>query len=208
MVVYGLVTAPSEPAQLDGGGLPELADDELVQRIAARREDALSELYDRYSSMLLGLARQVVGRTADAEEVLQEVFVQVWDQAHRYDRRRASVSTWLVMITRSRAIDLVRHRNVVDRTIQGAHEEKGPPHASPEGARAVLHTERRRRVRETLASIPEEQREVLELAFFEGLTQRQIAERTATPLGTVKTRSLLGMKKMRQALNDEIEDLL
>ena len=188
--------------------LASLGDVELIQRIADRRQDAIAELYDRYADLVLGVARKILGNTPDAEEVVQEAFVQVWLQADRYDRRRASPSTWLVMITRSRAIDLVRSRKVRTRAARAAGEEDSRDHASPEGTRAVLQDERRERVLEALAGLPEEQREVLELAFYRGWTQREIARETGIPLGTVKTRTLLAMKKLRALLQKEIRELL
>jgi len=150
----------------------------------------------------------VLNDPADAEEVVQEAFLHLWRQAGRYDPSRASVPTWLALVTRSRAIDRLRTRGVVDRTHEAAGKEAGPGHASGDGAARVLQAERARRVRAELAAIPEEQRRVLELAFFEGLTQTEIAERTGIPLGTVKTRTLLAMKKLRTALRDEIRELL
>lgn len=184
------------------------SDGALVRAVAEGREEAVSELYDRYATMLLGLARRIVGSSEDAEEVLQEVFVHLWNQAERYDPERSSVSTWLVLVARSRAIDRVRSRKVVDRTHAAAHRESSEEHASAEGAARVLHDERRRRVRRELERIPREQRQVLELAFYRGLTQREIAAQIGIPLGTVKTRTLLAMKKLRHALRGEIRELL
>lgn len=181
---------------------------EIVRRVGSGDSDALAELYERYAGMLNALALRVVSDPADAEEVLQEAFLQVWNQATRYDPARSSVSTWLVLITRSRAIDRLRSRKVGDRTVAAARDESGDLHTSPSGARNVLMSERRGRLRAELDKIPAEQREVLELAFFDGMTQREIAERTDTPLGTVKTRTLLAMRKLRQALAKEIEELL
>ncbi|HEX6201225.1 MAG TPA: sigma-70 family RNA polymerase sigma factor [Thermoanaerobaculia bacterium] len=180
----------------------------LVRAVAAGDRDAVAALWDRFAPVLLGLARRVLKDPADAEEVVQEVFLHLWRQADRYDPTRSSLSTWLALVTRSRAIDRLRTRGVVDRTHAAVQAEVGPAHASGEGASRVLHGERRRRVRDELAGLPEEQRQVLELAFFEGLTQREIAERTGIPLGTVKTRTLLAMKKLRTALRDEIRELL
>lgn len=184
------------------------ADATLVRSIAGGDREAVAELYDRYAPMLLALARKVVKDPGDAEEVVQEAFVHAWNRARTYDGSRSSVATWLVLITRSRAIDRVRSRNVVERTHATVRGEAGDGHASAEGAARVFHGERRNRVRAELARIPEEQREVLELAFYEGLTQREIAERTGIALGTVKTRTLLAMKKLRTALRDEIRELL
>ena len=185
-----------------------MTDRDLVRAVAAGDPEAMSELYDRYSTMLLGLSRRVLGSTEDAEEVLQEALIHAWNQAGRYDPSRSSVSTWLVMITRSRAIDRLRSRGVADRTVTAASKERSKEHASARGAARVLHRERRERLRAELGRIPDEQREILELAFFRGMTQREIAESTGIPLGTVKTRSLLAMKKLREALRDEIRELL
>lgn len=183
-------------------------DADLLERVAAGDSVALADLYDRYAGMLLGLARRVLHSTADAEEVLQEAFVQVWQQAGRYDRRKSAVSTWLVLLTRSRAIDRLRSRQVKDRTVTHLQQEKRSSHTSPEGASHVLHHERRIRLRHEMARLPEEQREVLELAFFSGMTQSEIARDTGVPLGTVKTRTLLAMRKLREALSEDLRDLL
>ncbi len=186
----------------------ELGDAPLVGRVAEGDQDALAELYDRYSSMLLALARRVLHDSSDAEEVLQEVFLQAWSQAGRYDSRRSSVSTWLALITRSRSIDRLRTRQVIDRTHTAAHQENFTSHASPEGPRSVWMKERQERLRRELGALPEEQREVLEHAFYRGLTQSEISSTTGIPLGTVKTRTLLAMKKLRKSLAPEVQDLL
>ncbi len=180
----------------------------ILERLVAGESAALAELYDRYSGMLTGLSYKILGDASDAEEVLQEVFLQVWRQASRYDASRSSISTWLVLITRSRSIDRLRSRKVVDKTVTAAHVENPRTHTSPEGVDDVLMLERRQRLLDELEKLPREQREVLELSFYKGLTQREIAERTDTPLGTVKTRTLLAMKKLRQALQEDIRDLL
>lgn len=180
----------------------------LLRLVAERQPDALAELYNRHSPTLLALARRILDSPSDAEEVLQEVFLHVWNQAERYDAGRSSVATWLVLITRSRAIDRLRTRKVVERTHETAHQEEPVEHTSPEGVEAVLIQERRERVQREIQKLPPEQRQVLDLAFYEGLTQSEIAARTDLPLGTVKTRTLLAMKKLRSALRDEIRQLL
>lgn len=198
-----------EPADRPRSPSPkELEDRELVARLVERRPEALSELYARYAPMLLALAQRVLGSREEAEDVVQEALLQVWNQSHRYDPSRSSVSTWMVLITRSRAIDRLRSRKTAEKKAVAAQREAGGTHASPEGARAVLRDERGARLREELARLPDEQRDVLERAFFDGLTQREIAERTGIPLGTVKTRTLLAMKKLRAALRDDLEALL
>lgn len=180
----------------------------LVERIAHRDEVALGELYDRFSGLLLSLSRRVLGSQEEAEDVVQDVFVQVWKQAGRYDSSRASVSTWLSLIVRSRSIDRLRSRQVKDRTAKAAHEENPQSDESPRGEPNVLGDERRTRLEAELRELPKEQHEVLHLAFFEGMTQSEISESRGIPLGTVKTRTLLAMKKMRVALVDEVHELL
>jgi RNA polymerase sigma-70 factor, ECF subfamily len=195
------VNAPSSPAE-------PLTDVALVRLVVDRRPEALSALYDRYAPALLAVARRILGSPADAEEVLQEVFLHVWNHAGRYDAGRSSVSTWLILIARSRAIDRLRARKVVERTHETSAQGNPVEHASPEGVENVFLQERRERVRGEMAKLPGEQRQVLEMAFYEGLSQSEIAARAGLPLGTVKTRTLLAMKKLRSALRDEIRELL
>ena len=201
-------TDPAAPPAAAAAALRDLGDAELVRRVADRRQEALGALYDRYAPLLLALTRRILGTAADAEEVVQETLLQVWAQAPRYDSRRSSVTTWLVLLARSRAIDLLRSRRVRERAVETAGDETQGVHASPEGPAAVIHGERRTRVLAALAELPQEQRHVLDLAFFGGLSQREIAETTGIPLGTVKTRTLLAMRKLRQALRGEIDELL
>jgi RNA polymerase sigma-70 factor (ECF subfamily) len=195
------VNAPLSPTE-------PLADATLLRQVVDRRPEALSRLYDRYAPALLAVARRILGSPADAEEVLQEVFLHVWNHAGRYDAGRSSVSTWLILIARSRAIDRLRTRKVVERTHETSAQGNPAEHASPDGVETVFLQERRERVRGEMAKLPEEQRQVLEMAFYEGLSQSEIAARAGLPLGTVKTRTLLAMKKLRSALRDQIRELL
>jgi len=209
-----------DPTSSQPGSPAALSDAALVRLVAERRPEALAELYDRFAPTLLALARRVLDNHADAEEVLQEVFVQVWNRGERYDPARSSVSTWLVLIARSRAIDRLRSRKVVERTHEataqaaigaiGAIGASGvwEPHTSPEALENVFIQERHERVRREMAALPAEQRQVLEMAFYQGLTQSEIAAKADLPLGTVKTRTLLAMKKLRNALRPEIRQLL
>src|SRR5262245_9919189 len=199
---------PNDPGSGGRLGTPRAAEDgALLRRIAARDQVALGELYDRYGGMPLALASRVLGSPGEAEEVVQETFLQAWDRARTYDPGRSSVSTWLVLLGRSRAIDRLRKRRAGERAGESLRRETSP-HASPSGPADVLFRERRERIRQELASLPPEQRDVLEMAFYEGLTQTEIAERTGIALGTVKTRTLLAMKKLRAALRAEIRELL
>ena len=195
------------PIATQNGSIATVTDVALIRSIAERRPEALAALWDRHAPNLLALVRRILGE--EAEDVVQEAFVHVWNHAARYDPSRSSVSTWLVLITRSRAIDRLRHRQVVDRTHEASQREVPPDgHASPEGVESVLTRERRERVRRELENLPPEQRQVLEMAFYEGLSQAEIAARADLPLGTVKTRTLLAMKKLRSALRSEIRQLL
>jgi RNA polymerase sigma-70 factor (ECF subfamily) len=200
-----------DPTSSQTRPLAALTDAALLRLVAERRPDALAEIYDRYAPTLLALARRVLDNHADAEEVLQEVFVQVWNRGERYDAARSSVSTWLVLIARSRAIDRLRSRKVIERTHDAtvqASQVLAEPHTSPEAIESVLIKERHVRVRSEMEALPPEQRQVLEMAFYQGLTQSEIAAKTGMPLGTVKTRTLLAMRKLRNALRSEIRQLL
>lgn len=185
------------------------ADDiELVSKIRTGDRKALGRLYDRYASVLLGLTLHILYSREEAEEVLQEVLLQVWRQADRYDPSRASVRTWLTLMARSRAIDrrrvnMTRKRTVQDAKRYGVIETR----VEPEGAHNVWLSQLRRRLQRELRKIPPAQRQIIELLYFGGLTQIQVAERMQVPLGTVKTRNLLGMKKLRRALGADLQRL-
>ena len=180
----------------------------LVLQIAQRDTAALGKLYDQYAPLLLALARRVLRDVQAAEEVLQEVFLQVWNQAHRYELERSSVSTWLVLLTRSRAIDRLRSRQSRERTLNALETQRPPSHTSATATKTVLKGQRRQRLEKEMEALPAEQRRVLELAFYSGLSQTEIAAEIDIPLGTVKTRTLLAMKKLRKALATDMETLL
>ncbi len=201
-----------DPTSSQTGSTAAPSDAALIRQVVERRPEALAELYRRFAPTLLALARRILDNHADAEEVVQEAFVQVWNRSGSYDPARSSVSTWLVLIARSRAIDRLRSRRVVERTheagAQAAVQGPGETHASPEAIENVFIQERHERVRREMAALPAEQQQVLEMAFYQGLTQSEIAARAGLPLGTVKTRTLLAMKKLRHALRGEIRQLL
>src|SRR4051812_15403359 len=162
-------TAPRAPGAEDG---------ELVARAARGDERAVGELYDRYGRVLYTVAYRIVGQGADAEEVVLEAFAQAWRDAPRFEAGRGSVAGWLTMIARSRALDLVRARSRRDRITASAASDR--PEASPgmsdfrpDPARALDHDERRRQVRQALDLLPPPQREAIELAYFEGLSQSE-----------------------------------
>jgi RNA polymerase sigma-70 factor (ECF subfamily) len=178
------------------------ADRELVRRMAAGDESALGALYDRFSPLLHSVARRIVGDEDDAEEVLEETFWQAWRQAGRYEESRGGIPTWLVMIARSRAVDRVRARRRFREErwddLSEAPAERAGDDASPLDSAEM--DELRRMVGRAVATLPPEQRQTVELAYFRGLSQSEIAEATGQPLGTVKTRARLALQKLREAL--------
>jgi RNA polymerase sigma-70 factor (ECF subfamily) len=178
---------------------PELEDAVLLGRTARGDAAAFGSLFDRHSGLVLGLLVRLLGRRAEAEELLQEVFLQVWREADRYRPEAASPRGWLLMIARSRAIDRLRSHLARERREAAA---AGPADAAvaPTGPERLERRERRARVAAALAGLPPEQREAVEHAFFQGLSHREIAERLGQPLGTVKSRILLGMRKLRASL--------
>ncbi|HEY3169969.1 MAG TPA: sigma-70 family RNA polymerase sigma factor [Thermoanaerobaculia bacterium] len=176
------------------------SDRALVAAIEARDADALAQLYDRHSARLLGLAYRILGETGEAEEVVQEVFLYVWRAVSTFDPARGSVLAWLLVATRSRAIDRLRTR----RPSAGAtHGDRDPLEDVPAGEDVEAESASREwetLCRSAISDLPAEQRRALELAYFDGLTHPEIAERTSTPLGTVKTRIRLGLMKLRERM--------
>lgn len=177
-----------------------LSETDLLRRIATGDGDALSRLFELHSPVVLGLLVRMLGGRAEAEEVLQEVFLQVWMQADRYEEPRSSPRGWILMLARSRALDRLRRRTSRQRREEEAAVEEGAA-VRPVGTARLEAAEQRGRIGEALGLLSPEQRHCIELAFFEGLTHTQIAERLKAPLGTVKSRILLGMNKLRQALS-------
>jgi len=171
--------------------------------MAQKEEQALARLYDLYSSALFGCLLRILGQREEAEEVLLEVFWQAWEQADRYDPARGALFTWLFTIARSRALDRVRARQRQAATVEAAAMEQRRSPVQPENPEVnVLFRELRGQVQAALARLPGEQREAIALAYYEGLTQVEIAARTGTPLGTVKTRVRLGLLRLREMLKD------
>ena len=173
------------------------ADIALLERIVARDEAAVGELYDRHHRLLFGLILRILRDRSEAEEILQEVFMQVWLRAETYNVALGSPAGWLVRVARNRAIDRLRANAVRLRAVDAAPADIDPP-ATPE--QTATQTERQRAVASALASLPEEQRTLIEQAYFFGLTQSELADRFRLPLGTVKTRIRTGMIALRQRL--------
>lgn len=192
------MTSPSRQEQ-------DTQDVELLQAIAAHDEQALAQLYDRYRLILFGLTMRILNSRAEAEDVLQEVFIQVWRRADDFDPARGRPFTWLVTLTRSRAIDRLRQIGARDRLADSAAEIA--PEQASDAASDTLHAEQREIVQQALAQLPEEQRRTLLLSYYEGLTQSEIAEKLETPLGTVKTRMRTGMLKLRELLAEHMKTI-
>lgn len=172
----------------------ELTDELLMSLIVQRDRDAFSALYDRYAARLLGMLTQMLGRRSDADDVLQEVFWQVWTRAATFDSQRSGVVVWLVLIARSRARDMLRRRR------REMITPETPSRAEPDVAETAAQAEDSQSARSALAQLPREQREVIRLAFLKGLTHEQIAAARSLPLGTVKTRIRRGMLRLREIL--------
>jgi RNA polymerase sigma-70 factor (ECF subfamily) len=177
---------------------PTEMDMDLLRRVAGGSDEALGLFYDRYSGLVWGLLRRMLGESGEAEEVLQEAFLQVWRDAGRYDPARATPRGWLLLIARSRALDRLRKRAALQRREEAVTREEAGRAAAPLGSRRLEHLESRQRIHSALERLPREQRRVIELAFFHGLSQTEIAAHLGAPLGTVKSRALLGMKRLRQ----------
>ena len=175
------------------------ADEDLVQRLAAGDRDAVAELYDRHAARVMGLAVRIVRNSSDAEDVVQEVFSQAWRSAPNYQPARGTVAGWLLMMARTRAIDRVRSRQTRRDAADGPDLDGLAADAAPVPDQLIASQEASRE-REAKLALPVEQRTAIELAYFEGLTQSEIAERTQTPLGTVKTRIRAALTSLRRSV--------
>jgi RNA polymerase sigma-70 factor (ECF subfamily) len=173
------------------------ADIALLERIVARDERAVADLYDRHSRLLYGLILRILRDRGEAEEVLQEVFVLVWTRAETYNIALGSPAAWLVRVARNRSIDRLRSNAVRLRAVEAAPLPDAA--ASPETH--AVDSERQRVVKRALDTLPAEQRVLIEQAYFLGLTQSELAERFQLPLGTVKTRIRTGMLTLREQLS-------
>ena len=184
----------------------QIADDDLLQAVARGDESALAALYDRYRLILFGLILRILHDRQEAEDVLQEAFLQVWRRAKDFDRSRGRAFTWLVTIARSRALDRLRMAGSRSKLIDADTELVSGDVIDP--AQDMARSEEGAIVRQALRELPDEQRRALLLAYFEGLTQVEIAQRLGEPLGTVKTRMRSGLIKLRELLRDRSRGLV
>jgi RNA polymerase sigma-70 factor (ECF subfamily) len=182
------------------------SDVELLRRIAGGDVRAVAELYDRHAGMLLALALRIVRDRAEAEDVVHDAFVLVGERAGQYVPERGAVGAWLVTLARNLSIDRTRRRDrrgTIARDVL-AHDPEAKAAATPPDPEAqVAGAAERERVRRALAKLPDVQRATLEIAFFEGLTYAEIAEREGVPLGTIKSRAARALATLREALDEE-----
>ena len=188
------------PFGLGAAKLGSLADEELMELVDAGETRAFEVIFDRHAGAAYSLALRMCGRRALAEDIVQDAFLSLWRGGSGYDRGRGSVRSWVLGAVHNRAVDALRRagaksgRDVSD---DGVAERLRAPEATEA---EVERRDEARRVRGALDELPPDQRQVIELAYFEGLSQTQIAQRLGEPLGTVKTRTRLGMNKLRQVL--------
>jgi RNA polymerase sigma-70 factor (ECF subfamily) len=199
-------------ARSDAGTIDRSAlnDADLIARVAEGDASALDVLYDRYSRVVYSFALRIVADPLIAEELLQEVFFRAWQQGRAFRESRGAFVTWLLSITHNMAIDEVRKRR---RRPQKADSEEpetvlaAVADASQDVEGEVWLSSLRIMIEAALQQLPSAQREAIDLAYFQGLTQREIAERLGEPLGTIKTRMRLGIQKLREQLGDQLGDL-
>lgn len=197
------------PKSSDMDHLTNASDEQLMARVTARDADAFEHLYDRYAPVTLGIIVRIVQDKTEGEEVLQESFWRVWNQAETFDPAKGPFRAWLFSIARRQALDLLRRRNVRPQAARDENEERqfeqaAAPDNVGEAAEQAIATEQ---MRGAMTHLPQEQLQVLELAYFGGLTRQEIARTTGLPLGTVHTRARLGLQHLRSLLgagkNDE-----
>jgi RNA polymerase sigma-70 factor (ECF subfamily) len=184
----------------------EVSDSDLLRAVSRGDEPALAAIYDRYRLILFGLILRILHDRQEAEDVLQEAFLQVWRRSADFDESRGRAFTWLVTIARSRALDRLRslgsRAKLADEVMaHSLYEESG------DAAQDTLKSEQGTIVRRALAELPDEQRRTLLLAYFQGLTQTEIAARLGDPLGTVKTRMRTGLMKLKELLHQKSRGL-
>ena len=179
-------------------------DEDLLLRVGAGDDRAFRELFARYAGVAHALAFRLVRQAQVSEEIVQEAFLSVWRSPERYDRTRGSVRSWLMGTVHHRAVDAVRREQAQRRRADhAAAMGRGVAEDLTDEVLSAIDLPRERRlVRRALAELPDEQRDVIKQMYFEGMSQSQIAERTGLPLGTVKSRTLLGMRRLRAHLGE------
>jgi RNA polymerase sigma-70 factor (ECF subfamily) len=190
------VPPPLEP------GAP--SDFELMKGIQAGDADALSQLYDRYNGILKALILRVIHNEAEADDLLQEIFMEIWNQAKNFSEEKGKPLGWMVTLARRRAIDGLRKKQAYARAEERLQNETEQQPATEE---EIVLSDTRVLIRKVISGLPPAQQQAIDLAFFRGMSQREIAAKTNTPLGTVKTRLELGLKKIYDGLKDLKDEL-
>jgi len=197
---------PGDPGAPDAHLDASTSDEALVGAVISRRPDAIDVLYARYGRPAFALARRIIGDDGFAEDVVREVFLTLWRDPARFDRSRGGFASWLLSVTHHKAVDAVRREEALRRRRSQAADdaaalpdESAPAPGVEDDARSQS---RRERVRGALKNLPDAQREALALAYYGGYTQREVAALTGAPLGAVKTRMLMGMRRLAEALGE------
>ena len=196
------VSPPLEP-----GAPSDLA---LMQAIQAEDSDALAQLYDRYNGILKALILRVVHNEAEADDLLQEIFMEIWNQAKNFSAQKGKPLGWMVTLARRRAIDGLRKKQAYARAeerLQNETEQQPDAWVHNATEEAIVLGDTRVLMRKVIAGLPPAQQQAIDLAFFQGMSQREIAAKTNTPLGTVKTRLELGLKKIYDGLKELRDEL-
>jgi RNA polymerase sigma-70 factor (ECF subfamily) len=197
----------SAPPQLEPGAPTDL---ELMQEIQAEDPDALSQLYDRYNGILKALILRVIHNETEADDLLQEIFMEIWNQAKNFSAQKGKPLGWMVTLARRRAIDGLRKKQAYARAEQRLQSEtEQQPDAWVHNAteEEIALSDTRTLIRKVISGLPPAQQLAIDLAFFRGMSQREIAAKTNTPLGTVKTRLELGLKKIYDGLKELKDEL-
>lgn len=194
---------------LEQAALLDLTDEQLMEMIQERDTEAIGFMYDRYARLLKALIMKVLHNEAESDDLLQEVFMEIWDRASGYSAEKGKALSWIVTLARRRAIDRLRKREAYcrmeDRLL--IETQRTPQDTVAHVEEDVEHAEMREHLQRVMAYLPTAQREAIEMAYYRGMSQRDIATATGIPLGTIKTRLELGMKKLTEALRG-FEDLL
>lgn len=177
---------------------------ELIDRIANKDRKAIAELYDRYAKLIYSLIFKIVKKKDDTEEVMQEVFLQIWEKAPSFDANKGNVYVWIVTMTRNKSIDRLRSKRYKQDKLNSDIEPFTLflPSADADALDQAVASEQAVRLQQALTELPDNQRELLEQSYFEGYSQSELAERHNLPLGTVKTRMRSGLKKLKDVLTE------
>lgn len=173
---------------------PDVNDNQLVRAIAQGNQASLERLYDRYGGLVYSVALRVLANRADAEEILQDTFVQLWRKAAQFDAERGSLSAWLLVMARNRAISLLRRKD----PLRDADADDTRVESSYQPENFLIGRELLGKIRKAMEDLPAAQRAAIEMGYFEGLSQSEIARRTGDPLGTIKTRMRSALQALRE----------